>query len=777
MSSTSVESGNLEQQLKQIGGRIREIRNILNIPAIEMAAITGISEAEYLAHESGDVDSSFTFLQRCASRFGVDISVLISGESPKLSFYTITRSGSGIPIKRREEFEYLHLAAMLKNRNAEPFVVKAKSQKPDTPITLSSHPGHEFDYILKGKLKVQMENKIEILEEGDCIYYKSSHPHGMVAVDCEECEFLAIVINGGEEALHGTPAPEARNEEGVKSVLPGKSRLLYHNFVDETLDENGYLKSFNFHYPDNFNFAYDVLDVMAANYPDKLAMKWLSRNRECRELTFKDISVSSSRAANYFASLGIGKGDRVMLVMRRHYHFWTVINALHKLGAVAIPASNQLTAKDFSYRFESAGVKAIVAADDAHILDCIDEAADTYPELKERIMVGETLSSRDKWRKLEDDIERYSDQFKRPANLKASDTMLIFFSSGTTGYPKMVEHSFTYPLGHIVTARWWQQVDPDGIHFTISDTGWGKALWGKIYGQWLCEAAVLTYDFDRFEAHDLLTLFKEHQITTFCAPPTMFRFFIKDNLAAYDLSSLKNVCTAGEALNPEVYQQFLKATGLKMMEGFGQTETTLTLANLAGMNPKPGSMGKPTPQYDVRLVDPDGNEVKPGETGEIVIYAEKNQVCGVFQGYRNAPELNASAWHDGVYHTGDTAWQDEDGFFWYVGRTDDVIKSSGYRIGPFEIESVIMELPYVLECAVIASPDEIRGQVVKAVIVLTQGTVGTDELKKEIQEYVKNHTAPYKYPRKIDFVESLPKTTSGKIRRSELRAMELKKQK
>ena len=770
MSSRLAENGNVELQLKQMGGRIREIRNILNIAIIEMASITGISEEEYIAHENGDVDSSFTFLQRCAQRFGVDISALVSGESPKLSFYTMTRNGGGLPIKRREGFEYRHLAAQLKNRNAEPFTVRAKSQAPDTPIALSTHPGHEFNYILRGKLKVQMENNIEILEEGDSIYYDSSHPHGMVAVDCDECEFLAIVINGDSEAV---VAPDLQ-EAAVKSVLPGKSRLLYHTFVDETLDENGYLKSFDFHHPANFNFAYDVLDVMAERSPDKLAMKWISRHRECRSFTFGDISRASSRAANYLTSLGIGKGDRVMLVMRRHYHFWTILNALHKIGAVAIPASNQLTTKDFVYRFESAGVKAIVAADDAHILDCIDEAAAQYPELKARILVGEDIESRDNWSKLERNIDRYSDSFKRPADLKADDTMLIFFSSGTTGYPKMVEHSFTYPLGHIVTARWWQQVDPDGIHFTISDTGWGKALWGKIYGQWLCEAAVLTYDFDRFEAHDILTLFKEHQITTFCAPPTMFRFFIKDDLAKYDLSSLKNVCTAGEALNPEVYWQFYKATGLKMMEGFGQTETTLTLANLAGVNPKPGSMGKPTPQYDVRLIDADGNPVKPGETGEIVIFAEKNQVCGIFQGYRNAPELNASAWHDGVYHTGDTAWQDEDGFFWYVGRTDDVIKSSGYRIGPFEIESVIMELPYVLECAVIASPDEVRGQVVKAVIVLTRGTVGSDQMKKEIQEYVKSHTAPYKYPRKIDFVESLPKTTSGKIRRTELRAMELK---
>ena len=770
MDPNLTQSTQLDNQLKQIGSRIREIRTILDISIIEMASITGLTEQAYLAHENGETDSSFTFLYQCAQRFGIDISALVMGESPKLSFYTLTRKGGGMPIKRRQEFEYRHLASLLKDRNAEPFTVRAKAQRPDAPISLSTHAGHEFDYVLSGKLKIQLEDKIEILEPGDSVYYDSSHPHGMVAIDGDECEFLAIVIGGDGLVSQPVPAPE------VKSASPGQQRkLIYHNFVDETLSPEGNLQDIKFNYPDNFNFAFDVLDAMAEKSPDKLAMKWISRNRECLNFTFGEISKASSKAANYFSSLGIGKGDRVMLVLRRHHLFWPILNALHKIGAIAIPAANQLLAKDFSYRFEAAGVKAIIAADDSNVLDCIDEAAKQYGKLTLQIMVGEQLAERANWRKYENEIERYNDTFARPANLKASDTAIVYFSSGTTGYPKMVEHSFTYPLGHVITARWWHQVDPDGLHFTISDTGWMKALWGKLYGQWLCEAAVLVYDFDRFDAHELLSLFKEHQITTFCAPPTMFRFFIKEDLSKYDLSSLKNVCTAGEALNPEVYQQFYKATGLKMMEGFGQTETTLTLANLAGMTPKPGSMGKPSPQYDVRLIDADGNEVKPGETGEIVLFAEKNQVCGIFQGYRNAPELNESAWQNGIYHTGDTAWQDEDGYFWYVGRTDDVIKSSGYRIGPFEIESVIMELPYVLECAAIASPDEIRGQVVKAVIVLTKGVEGTDALKKEIQEYVKTHTAPYKYPRKIDFVDALPKTNSGKIRRTELRAKEFGK--
>ena len=347
--------------------------------------------------------------------------------------------------------------------------------------------------------------------------------------------------------------------------------------------------------------------------------------------------------------------------------------------------------------------------------------------------------------------------------------MLMFFTSGTTGYPKIAMHSHKYPLGHFITAKYWQNVNPDGIHFTISDTGWGKALWGKLYGQWMCEGAVFTYDFDKFEAEDILPLFKKYNITSFCAPPTMFRFFIKEDLGKYDLSSLEYATVAGEALNPEVYQQFYKHTGIKLMEGFGQTETTLVVGNFVGMTPKPGSMGKPSPLYDVDIVLPNGKSAAAGEVGEIVINTKNSIPCGLFKGYFNSEELTREAWHDGVYHMGDTAWRDEDGYFWYVGRTDDVIKSSGYRIGPFEIESVIMELPYVLECAITPAPDPIRGQVVKATIVLVKGVKGSEERKKEVQNYVKKHTAPYKYPRIVEFVDELPKTISGKIRRVEIR--------
>ena len=484
-----------------------------------------------------------------------------------------------------------------------------------------------------------------------------------------------------------------------------------------------------------------------------------------KDFTYKDISENSMRAANYLSLLGIKRGDKVMLVLKRHYQFWFILNALHRMGAIVVPVSNQLLAKDFNYRFKGAGITAVIASGDDNIAQSIEEGIGDNPVNIKIIVNGK----RDSWRSFDEEFGRCAAEFPRNPEQKATDPMLMSFSSGTTGYPKIVTHSYTYPIGHIVTARWWHNVVPNGVHLTISDTGWLKSLWGKIYGQWFSECAVLAYDFDRFDASDILKLFEECQITTFCAPPTMYRFFIKENLSKYSFSTLQHTCIAGEALNPEVYQQFLKETGHKMMEGFGQSEMTLAIANLRGMTPKPGSMGKPSPQYKVDLLDAEGNSVKTGEVGEIVIYTNPGETCGMFMGYYNDPEATAEAWHDGIYHTGDTAWRDEDGYYWYVGRTDDLIKSSGYRIGPFEIESVIMELPYVLECAVIGVPDPTRGQVVKAFIVLTKDKKGDDALKGEIQTYVKTHTAPYKYPRIIEFMENLPKTISGKIRRTELR--------
>ncbi len=544
---------------------------------------------------------------------------------------------------------------------------------------------------------------------------------------------------------------------------------LHRKYVNETYDENGMLKTFSLNVPAEFNFGYDVVDEMAKLEPNKTAMVWCDESGAEKIFTFGDIKKYSDKTANFFKSLGIGKGDMVMLILKRHYEFWFSIVALHKLGAVAIPATHLLTTKDLVYRFNAAGVKAIVCTVMGEVTDYVDEAQAQCPSLTVKIVAK---GKKDGWYSFTENVEAASEKFERPhgsQKQKVNDPMLIYFSSGTSGLPKMACHNFAYPLGHIVTAKHWHNVDPDGLHLTVADTGWGKAVWGKLYGQWLIEAAVFVYDFDKFAPGDLLGKIQKYKITTFCAPPTIYRFFIKEGMEGFDLSSLKYATTAGEALNPEVFNKFYQYTGLKLMEGFGQTETTLTVLNWIGMEPKPGSMGKPSPQYEVSIVDENCQPVPTGEVGEIVICTKHGKPAGLFSGYHNDKLRTDAVWHDGYYHTGDTAWQDEDGYLWYVGRTDDVIKSSGYRISPFEIESVLIEHAAVLECAVTGAPDPVRGQVVKATIVLTRNYTASDGLADEIKDFVKHATAPYKYPRMIEFVDELPKTINGKIRRVEIR--------
>ena len=545
----------------------------------------------------------------------------------------------------------------------------------------------------------------------------------------------------------------------------------YQRFCEVDFDKNGVLSYFKPVYDDHFNFAYDVVDEIARLEPERTAMIWCDEQGTERIFTFADLKRYSDKTANMFRRHGIGQGDMVMLVLKRHYQFWFSILALHKLGAVVIPATFLLTEKDFDYRFNAADVKAIVCTADTEVSLHVDAACKKY-KLAAKFMVK---GQREGWLSFDDEMEASPEALER-VETKALDPMLLYFTSGTTGYPKMVLHNFTYPIGHIITAKFWHNVVPGGIHLTYSDTGWGKSVWGKLYGQWLCGTIVFVYDHDKFTPHDLLRMIEKYRITTFCAPPTIYRFFIKEGMENYDLSSLRYATTAGEALNPEVYNRFLEYTGLSLMEAFGQTETTVLTANLVGSKTKPGSMGKPSPLYNVDLVDEDGTAVEPGIVGEIVVRAdEKTGQVGLFSSYYRDEQKTAESWHDGLYHTGDTAWKDENGFYWYVGRTDDVIKASGYRIGPFEIESVLMEHPAVLECAVTGAPDPIRGTVVKATIILTKGSAGTPELVKELQDYVKKQTAPYKYPRIVEFVDQLPRTISGKVRRVELREKDQKK--
>ncbi len=537
-------------------------------------------------------------------------------------------------------------------------------------------------------------------------------------------------------------------------------------FVEVKESPEGVLQAISFKNTEHFNFAYDIVDALGKATPQRRAMLYVDSAKNQRSYTFQDMSRYSSQTAHYFRRLGIGQGDRVLLVLKRHYQFWFAILALHKLGAVAIPATHQLKQEDFAYRLSMGKLKAVFCTHQDGVVEEAEKALQDYPDIL-KIMTGK---AREGWHAFDEDMPKERRTFPR-VTTRGEDPMLMFYTSGTTGQPKLVTHNFKYPLGHFVTAKYWQRVNPYGLHFTLSDTGWGKALWGKLYGQWMNEAAVFVYDMESFVAHDFLSLFKTYHITTFCAPPTAYRIFVKRDLAQYGLDQLEYVTSAGEALNGEVWQQFYEKTGLKIMEGFGQTETCLSLGTLYGTEPKPGSMGKPSPLYQVDLVDAQGRSCPSGEVGEVVIRTENNP-CGLFSGYFGGEKELEDVWHHGLYHTGDTAWRDEDGYYWYVGRTDDLIKSCGYRVGPFEVESVLMEIPYILECAVTGVPDGNRGQLVKATIVLTPDTQPSPALAKEILRYGRHHMAHYKAPRQVEFVASLPKTTSGKIRRTALRQEE-----
>lgn len=532
--------------------------------------------------------------------------------------------------------------------------------------------------------------------------------------------------------------------------------------------QEDYANNLEFIIPDNFNFAYDVMDEWAKEQPNKLALLWTNDEGECIRFSFKDIKEQSDRAAAYLMSLGIGSGDMVMLILKRRYEFWLAMLALHKIGAVAIPATHMLTTHDIVYRNNRASVKAIICAGEEYIMEQIIGSKAESPTLKTLVSIGPRQAEGfHDWHKEWMDAPT----FVRPGKNNNDDTMLMYFTSGTSGEPKMVAHDYLYALGHLTTGVYWHNLAPDSIHLTVADTGWGKAVWGKFYGQWFAGAAVFVFDHEKFTADKILRQIEKYHITSFCAPPTVYRFLIHEDFNNYDLSSLRYCCTAGEALNPAVFDKFKSLTGIALMEGFGQTETTMTLGTMPWTTPKPGSMGLPNPQYDIDLIKPDGTPCEDGEKGEIVVRVNNTKPVGLFKCYYRDEELTKKVWHDGLYHTGDVAWRDEDGYYWFEGRIDDVIKSSGYRIGPFEVESALMTHPAVVECAITGVPDEIRGMVVKATVVLHKDwkAKAGDELIKELQNHVKHVTAPYKYPRIIEFVDELPKTISGKIRRVEIR--------
>jgi len=559
--------------------------------------------------------------------------------------------------------------------------------------------------------------------------------------------------------------------------------------------------NFSINTPENFNFAYDVLDALAAEKGNERALVWCDEKGAEAFFTYAELKTLSDKTANVLRTAGIGKGDPVMLILKRRWEFWPALLALHKLGAIGIPATHLLMTKDIIYRCAAADIAGIICVDDPELMSRINEAelkliqqSGSKPHLRYKAFVRSVHNPADaapdtkaaeifsanygnaglgqllKWTDFKPLIESASSDFTKPVHVNDnSDIMLLYFTSGTTGMPKMVRHNYTYPLGHIATAKYWHEAEPGGLHLTIADTGWAKAAWGKIYGQWICETAVFVYDYDRFVPSAVLEMMSKYRLTSFCAPPTMYRFFIKEDLLKYDFSALKHFTVAGEPLNPEIYDQFLAGTGKKLRECYGQTELTVTLCTWPWLTPKPGSMGKPAPGYDIDLVRDDGSSCNMGEEGQIVVRTDKRKPWGMFDGYYRDAERTKTVWNDNIYYTGDMAWKDENGYFWFVGRSDDVIKSSGYRIGPFEVESALMEHKSVLECAITGVPDPDRGMVVKATVVLAKGYTASDELKLELQNHVKKITAPYKYPRIIEFVTELPKTISGKIRRVQIR--------
>lgn len=546
----------------------------------------------------------------------------------------------------------------------------------------------------------------------------------------------------------------------LSKYLPRKDFDSYEDFKE----------NYKVNVPEDFNFGFDVVDAWADAEPDKKAIVWCNDHDEEKVLTFTDVKKLSNKTVNFFKSIGIKKGSVVLLVLRRRWEYWICATALHKLGAILIPGSLQLTKKDIAYRANAAGICTVICVDDDFVIKQVEEAQKEAPTLKNKIIVNAHL---DGWMNFEDSIAPFSDVFERPEGDEKTytkDPMLVFFTSGTTGMPKMVMHNYSYPLGHIVTAKYWHQVQENKLHMSVSDSGWAKFGWGKIYGQWICGAVIFVYDMDKFIPLKLMEKITHYKVTTFCAPPTMFRFMLQEDVTKFDFSNIKHCCIAGEPLNPEVFKKWYDLTGLKLCEGFGQTESSVMLANFEWFDPKPGSMGKPSPLYNIELIDNDGNLCEDGDEGRIVVNnIDKQMPTGLFVGYYQDEERTKENLGGTYYNTGDVAWRDSNGYYWFVGRDDDVIKCSGYRIGPFEVESALLEHDSVVECAITGAPDPIRGQVVKATVVLAKGYTPSDELTKELQNYVKKVTAPYKYPRIIEYVEELPKTLGGKIKRAELR--------
>ena len=753
----------IDMRSKEIRDRIRDLRESHDYSIEYMANANNIPASVYTAYESGEKPLNYAFIYTCAQVFNIDINELIQGGVPDISTFAVTRAGEGVE-SRNEAHHMLvsNLAPKFRNRMVEPLLVTAEYDPANetAPIELTTHIGQEFDYILEGKLRYQIGEDTCILSAGDTMFFDSSIPHGMVAVGGKFCRFLAAMVSP-EDIDFSTVRSSQRTDTSDVS----ETKNIWEDYVEVEESADGSPVSVSFKNTDTFNFSYDIVDKLADIYPDRLALVHISSDRTERRFTFKDIKKKSGRAANYLTSLGIKKGDRVMLVMRRSWQFWPIMIALGKIGAIAVPVTWQLNPKDYHYRFRNARINAIIACNDSEILDKIDEAASKYGRSLVKISVD---GAKEGWCDFDSGYDKMSARFLRSGDSSCgTDPMLMIFQSYSDDMAQPCCFDCRYPLASFVSAKYWNNIEPGSLSLAVSDTAWAKALWGKLYGPWMCGAGVFVYDFRTLRLADMMNYITDYKISSLTAPASMLRAMLNEDISHFDLSALKTVCNIGEDLDPDIFHIFHDVAGMDLRNGYGQAETSLLTGDFNGREPVAGSIGTANPMYEIRLLDRNGQEVEIGEPGEICV-SVKDSPIGITSELYRKPELTAKLIRDGWLHTGDLAWRDEDGYFWSIGRIDDIIKCAGYRIAPAEVEDTLLELPYILECGVTGVPDQTRGQIVKASIVLIPEKDPSEDLKTEIQEYVRNNTASYRYPRIVEFRTELPKDRSGKVIRSKL---------
>ncbi len=751
-----------EVQSAEVIKRIRSIRKYHNYSYDYMAKALDITPQEYQAYENCEKEAPYAFLYTCAQIFSMDVNELIEGSAPDQNISTITRSGEGLITKNVQGTVVRNLASRFRNRLAEPLLVTAAyfPQNDDAPIPLVRHTGQEYDYVLEGHLKVQVGDQIEVLGPGDTIYFDSTLPHGLVAVEGADCKYLATMITPDDEALPSSHAASDEDDADQEEFHP------WMDFIIPRVSETGEPEAISYRNHKHFNFAFDIVDALADTYPNKTALIHIDSEMHERRYTFKDMKKMSGRAANYLTSIGISKGDRVLLTVKRSWQFWIIMTALMKIGAVIVPSTHFASPKDLAYRFHNARITAVICVNEGRITKNIEAAAIRYGRNLIKVSVNGSIKG---WHDFDREYDKMSARFLRSMDTpQGTDPMIMFMQSYSYGMAKPVVFDYTYPLASFFSARYWNRLEPDDVSLSLSDTAWDKAYWSKLFGPWLCESTVLAYDFKTFRPKDLFKLITDYKISCFTAPASMYRALLNEDLSILRDSSLKTVCTVGDNLEPEIFNRFREMTGLSIMAGFSQTETSLLIGTYAGVEPRAGSIGRANPSYEIHLLDSEYKEVDTDEPGEICVSLRNGTPIGLMKEVYYDPERTAELTKGGYLHTGTLAWKDEEGYFWNIGRIDDVIECFGYRIGPEEVESTILELPYVVECGVSSVPDDVCSQIVKASVVLTPDKEPTEDLKTAIQDYVKENTASYRYPRIVEFRTELPKDADGVVIRSKL---------